>query len=202
MNRLDVHFSKLLKLPFSPITRWPYWNWWRKQRPQESRRLLLLLAASLRESLEEMRLNPLTVQFLGPMPSQRLRMFSREIYPMVAWIKRQRHFWPNWEVEKIVKIPLQNMLNPARYACCRIHFDTKNAAGRDMVYGDFPCYLHQTPDETEILWGATYRIATHFLKLAFDFIPPPLQTLPVIHRTRGKEYIKKRKSLMDLFISG
>ena len=41
----------------------------------------LLFAASIRESFEEMGLNPFGVQFLGPLPPQRLVMFHREIFP-------------------------------------------------------------------------------------------------------------------------
>lgn len=191
VNRLDAFFSKLLKLPFSPIARWPHWHRWRQQRPCEARRLLLLLAAGLREALEEVRLNPFAVRFLGPMPPQRLRMFRREIYPMVAWVQWQRFFSPNWEVEKILKIPFQKMLEPDRYACCRMHYAGDLATGRGGAFQDFPCFLYQTTTENEVLWGATYRITIDFLRLVFDFVPPPVNSLPMIHRTLGEEYIKK-----------
>ncbi|MEE9610075.1 MAG: hypothetical protein V3W19_02430, partial [Desulfatiglandales bacterium] len=122
--RLDPHMAKLLTLPLLPLSRWPHWSTWREQRPEEARRLALLFATSLRESLEEMRLNPLGVKFLGPLPSQGLVMFHRVIYPMVVWINHQKLFFPNWEVEKIVYIPLRNLLNPENYACYRLCFET------------------------------------------------------------------------------
>ena len=78
--------------------------------------MALLLAASLREGLEEMRLNPLGVEFLGALPLQRLVMFKREIYPFVGWVGRQRRFFPNWGVTDIVYIPLGTFLDPKRYA--------------------------------------------------------------------------------------
>ena len=69
-----------------------------------------------------MRLNPLGIQFLGPLPSESLVMFHRVLYPMVGWIARQRHFFPNWEVEKIIRVPLEDLLQPENYACYRINF--------------------------------------------------------------------------------
>jgi len=51
------------------------------------------------------------------MPSEDLLLFRRVLYPMVAWINRQKRFLPNWEVEKIVYVPLRELLNPESYAC-------------------------------------------------------------------------------------
>jgi len=188
MPRIDFYISCFLRLPFSPLTRWRYWNWWRKQRTLDSRRLSLLLSAGLRESLEEMRLNPLGVRFLGPMPCQRLRMFEREIYPMAVWINRQKRFFPNWEVERIVTVPIHSFLEPAHYARCRINFSADpNRAGRATDV--FPCYCFSGRSEPEILWGATYRIVMNFLELVFDFRPPPPDSLPLIDKRLGEEYI-------------
>lgn len=137
-----------------------------------------------------MRLNPLGVRFLGPLPSQRLRMFQREIYPMAVWIERQQHFFPNWEVEKIVTMPIRNFLDPAHYACCRISFN----AGREKQAANalevFPCFCLPDASEREILWGATYRMVMNFLELVFDFRPPPLDSLPVVTKHLGEEYIR------------
>ncbi|HSM74653.1 MAG TPA: hypothetical protein VK852_08460, partial [Desulfobacterales bacterium] len=79
-------------------------------------KIALLLAAALREGFEEMRLNPLGVEFLAPMQAQRLVLFQRVIYPLVGWVPRQRRFIPNWEVDKIVRIPLAALLDPVNYA--------------------------------------------------------------------------------------
>jgi hypothetical protein len=188
MPRIDLYFSLWLRLPFSPLSRWLYWNWWRKQRPLEARRLLLLLTAGLREGLEEMRLNPLGVRFLGPMPSQRLQMFEREIYPMAVWIERQQHFFPNWEVEKIVPVPISSFLEPAHYARCRISFGPgRERKGRATEV--FPCFCLPDRSAPEILWGATYRIVMNFLELVFGFRPPPMDALPVVSKRLGEEYI-------------
>lgn len=193
MPRIDLYFSWWLRLPYFPLFRWPYWNWWRKQRPLEARRLSLLLSAGLREGLEEMRLNPLGVRFLGPLPSQRLHMFQREIYPMAAWIERQQHFFPNWEVEKIVTVPIRSFLDPAHYAGCRIRFNDDREKQAARTREVFPCFCLPQTTGREILWGATYRIVMNFLELVFDFRPPPLDSLPVVNKRLGEGYINRGK---------
>jgi len=193
MPRTDFYFSWLLRLPFSPLSLWPYWSWWRKQRPLEARRLSLLLSAGLREGREEMRLNPLGVRFLGPLPSQRLRMFQRVIYPMAAWVERQQSFFPNWEVEKIVTQPIDSFLDPAHYACCRISFGSgRENRGRQAMEA-FPCFCFPDAGKQEILWGATYRMVMNFLELVFDFRPPPMDSLPVVDKRLGGEYINRNQ---------
>jgi hypothetical protein len=147
----------------------------------------LLLATSLRESMEEMRLNPLGITFLGPLPPQRLVMFRRVIYPMVGWIGRQRRFFPNWEVEKIVSVPLRSLLQDANYACYRLRMRSKDSTSDREK--DFPCFVHRDGDERELLWGATYRIVMDFVEIVYGFSPPDVQSLPVVHGTLSSHYL-------------
>jgi 8-oxo-dGTP pyrophosphatase MutT (NUDIX family) len=194
---LDVYLSKALRLPFSPLTRWPYWEGWCRTRPMEAKRLVFLFAASLREGFEEMRLNPFRVRFLGPLPRQRLTMFDRVIYPMVGAIGRQRRFFPNWEVEKIVYIPLKDLLDGDGYGCYRVRMGYQDETAspaeghhiRTPIIQDFPCFVHDSLEGREILWGATYRITTLFLELIFGFVPPPLTTLPIIEGALNTAYL-------------
>ena len=187
--RLDSYLSKLLTLPFFPLARWPYWSKWRDQGQRESRNLALLFAASIRESLEEMCLNPLGVKFLGPMPSQNLVMFPRVIYPMAGWITRQTRFLPNWEVEKIVRISLRDLLNPDYYARYRLDFGPLYTNGKNGTTQDFSCFVHKEQEENEILWGATYRMVMVFLELVFGFSPPDIESLPVVYGALDKNYL-------------
>jgi hypothetical protein len=189
--RLDYLFSKLLVLPLFPLGRWPYWPTWRDPQREAAEYLALLLATSLRESLEEMGLNPLGVKFLGPLPPENLQMFDRVIYPMVGWIGRQRHFLLNWEVEKIVYIPIRNLLNPANYACYRLNMAPRGEEEGWEEAQDFPCFRHQGQDGQEVLWGATYRIVTVFLELVYGFKPPSLDTLSIIYGHLGKRYFNR-----------
>lgn len=187
--RIDSFFSTLLPLPFFPLGRWPFWSHWRRKHPQEARRLSLLFATSLRESFEEMRLNPLGVKFLGPLPSQRLTMFRRVIYPMVGWISYQKRFVTNVEVEKVVYIPLRNLLNPDNYGCYRLHINFSGEKEKNQRIDDFPCFQHKNHKESELLWGATYRIVTEFLEIVFGFKPPATLSLPVFHGILDENYI-------------
>ncbi len=186
---LDSFLAKLLYLPGSSLSNWPYWHKWRKEQHRQARRLALLFATSLREGFEEMRLNPFRVKFLGPLPSQQLVMFQRVIYPMVCWISGQKRFSPNWEVEKIVYIPLKNLLMNSNYARYRLNIKTQHGNEKNSIVKDFPCFLHEHNDGVEKLWGATFRITMVFLEIVFGFKPPDIESLPIVHGTLDENYL-------------
>ncbi len=186
---LDKFLSKLLTFPFSPLTRWIFWTKCRSHHPGDARKLAILYATSLRESFEEMRLNPLGANFMGVLPPQQLMTRNRYIFPMVAWIPRQKRFFPNWEVEKIVHLPFRDLLKPDNYAA----FELSIPEDQEMSFNGhprfFPCYLHHVEGDTEVLWGATYRIVMDFLGLIFGFTPPDAGSLPVIKWELDKDYM-------------
>jgi len=183
---LDGVLATLLKLPILPATRWPYWSEWLKRHPRGTEWLRLLLAAGLRESVEEIRLNPFGLKLLGPLPPQPLIMFERIIYPLVMWVTGQKRFYPNWEVEKIIYIPLQDLLSSARYARYRLRIEAESNAVR---VDTFPCFRYEKGNETEVLWGATYHITMVFLKDVFGFVPPAADSLPQIHGCLSRYYL-------------
>jgi hypothetical protein len=188
-SSMDTFLANLLYLPGSPLTRWPHWQLWHKQRRREAQNLALLLATCLREGFEEMRLNPLGVKFLGPLPQQQLIMFHRVIYPMVCWITRQKQFSPNWEVERIVYIPLQNLLNPSHYARYRLHIETTRKNRKNSEVMDYPCFIQKQKDKREVLWGATFRITMAFLEIVLGFKPPDIKSLPVVNGSLDENYL-------------
>ena len=188
-SRVDALLSKILYLPGSPLTRWPYWQLWHKQRRHEAQNMALLFATCLREGFEEMRLNPLRVKLLGPLPSQQLFMFDRVIYPMVCWINHQQRFVPNWEVERVVYIPLQNLLNPSNYARYRLQMENSHGDRKNPDVIDHPCYIQKDKDNLDILWGATFRITMVFLKIVFGYTPPNMESLPVVFGSLDKNYL-------------
>jgi len=190
--QLDPYLAKLLLIPGSPLRQWPLWSRFSRKCPHHARVLSLLLATALRESWEEMRLNPLGVRFLGPLPSQSLLLFKRIIYPMVGWVRRQRHFSPSWEVEKILAIPLRSLLNPVHYANYRVYVPPQIEKKINRKTQDMPCFLHRQQNRTEILWGATYRIVIHFMELVFGFQPPDISTLPMVPGVMDESYIQAR----------
>jgi len=187
--RLDVFLSKLAAMPLSPLTRWPHWTRWRRGNPRAVRLLSLFLATALRESFEEMRLNPLRVRFLGPLPPQRLVLFKRVIYPMVVWMHGNARFRPNWEVERIIRIPLKDLLDPQLYATCRLQMDSAAPAQPRHTSGDYPCFQCRMPAHTELLWGATYRITMTFMEYVFGFRPPGESDRQVIEGTLDPDYL-------------
>ena len=187
---LDMKLAQFMRLPFSPLSRWPYWSKWQKERPGQARRLSLLFATSIRESFEEMALNPLGVQFLGPLPSQRLVMFRREIFPFVGWIRNQGRFITNREVEKIVHIPLRELLNKDNYAQYKLLFNAPKGSEKSGVFQHFPCFLHRTMMGTDVLWGATYRIIMVFLELIFGFKEPEMDGLEVVNGVIDEKYYR------------
>lgn len=185
-RRLDAGLALLLKLPIFHIARWPYWPQWHKERPREEKWLRLLLATGVRESIEEMRLNPFGLDFLGPLPAQPLVMFQRVIYPMVVWVLGQKRFYPNWEVEKMIYIPVRDLLNPACYARYQLRFEAQSTTPQVKP---FPCFRYAKGNKEEVLWGATYRITTDFLGYVFGFVPPDLNSLPEIHGRLSLAYL-------------
>ncbi len=187
---LDSKLARFMRLPFSPLSRWPHWSKWQTERPRQARRLALLFATSMRESFEEMALNPFGVQFLGPLPPQRLVMFKREIFPFVGWIRNQGRFFINREVEKIVHIPLKELLNRDNYARYRLFFNVLKRPAESGAFQYFPCFLHRTIMGTDVLWGVTYRIIMIFLNLIFGFKEPEMGGLEVVNGVIDEKYYR------------
>jgi hypothetical protein len=187
--RLDRPLAKLFALPITSLGRWQYWSQWKRAHPHAARLLALLWATGLRESLEEMRLNPFGAKFLGPLPPQSLVMFQRKIYPLVTWVQRQRRFFPNWEVERILYIPLRELLDAANYRRYRLQMQIPAERDSAHVTRDYPCFRFKKNNDVEILWGATFRITALFLEYIFNFRPPPLETLPIIEGRLDQNYM-------------
>lgn len=186
--RLDAMVAAMLGLPGGPLHRWPFWNRWRRRHPRLVSRLSVFMAAGLREGVEEMRLNPFGFRFLGVLPPSELVMFDRLILPLVGWLPSQKRFRPNWEVERMVSIPLDHLLDPENYACYRITVDPRRDGTPGIEMFDLPCIVHRHKGVEEILWGVTFRITMDFLDRVFDFSPPPLGRLPVLRRRLTRDY--------------
>lgn len=190
LPKLDPFLAKWIDLPLLPLFRWPYRKLWRRYRSDGYAKLSILLTTALREGLEEMRLNPFGVTFLGPLPAQQLILFQRTIYPMAVWINRQKHFFPNWEVDKIIRIPLADLLSAENYGQIAISGKGINHGPLKMSKREFPCFIYRDHDQNELLWGATYRITINFLQTVFDFVPPDTESLPIIHRRIDRHYLQ------------
>ncbi len=186
---IDPYLARLFSLPLASLGPWRFWGNWKKSHPRQAQLMSILWATGLREGFEEMRLNPFGLRFLGPLPPQSLVMFRRTIYPMVGWIKHQKRFFTNWEVEKVLYVPLRDLLNPNYYRRYRLRMGSTPGRGRIESIKDFPCFQLQAQNGKEILWGATYRITIDFLESIFDFKPPPIKTLAVIEGALDETYL-------------
>lgn len=189
MPRLDTLLSYAIQMPMLPLGRWQPWPDWKRQRPQEARTLALLLATSLRESVEEMRLNPFGIRFLGPLPPYRLLLFKREIYPLVGWVSGCQRFRTNWEVDKIVYLPLRELMDVTNFYRYRLQMNDLSTGRSVDDTRELPSFRHPEGTDNETLWGATYHIAMRLLRLAFNFEPPVLADLPVIDGRLGSNYL-------------
>jgi len=188
--RIDSLLARWIDLPTMPMHRWPCRPMWRQKNAAGFAKLALLLATALREGFEEMRLNPFSVRFVGPLNSQQLVMFNRAIYPLVAWVSRQPRLVPNWEVEAIVRVPVNTLFAAGNYARYRLSYRSAAPGRPNDTYRDMPCFIHRQHGRTELLWGATYRITEQFLSTVFKFVPPPMDRLPVIHRRLERSYLE------------
>ncbi len=186
---IDSCLARFFSLPVASLGRWPYWRDWKQFHPAQARILSIIWATGLRESFEEMRLNPFGVKLLGPLPPQSLVMFKRTVYPIVGWINRQKRFFPNWEVQKVIYVSLRDLLTPDLYGRYRLKMGHSTGKDGAVPMQDFPCFRLQNQEAGEILWGATYRITMNFLKLVFDFTPPNLTSLPVVEGTLDENYL-------------
>jgi hypothetical protein len=182
-NFFDRFLQKSLGLPGFPLHGSTYAT---DRNSKKYRDMALYLTTSLRESFEEMRLNPFSIKFLGPLPPQNLRVFQKIIYPMVGWVEGRHRFKPNHEVEKIVYIPLQELLDPEKYARYELRYPSPARPDGEPETQYFPCF--PLTEENELLWGATFRIVEKFLQAVFNFSPPDMNSLPTVSGTLDENY--------------
>jgi hypothetical protein len=156
---------------------------------------VVILAGVLRESWEEMRLNPCNVEYLGSLPIQQMQSFPRFIFPVVGRIRRPWKPRLNWEVESIVKVPIRSFLDPGNYAIYsqRIPASLKQKTGVDRW--DLPCLVVRQDGSEEILWGATFMIILNFLHTAIDLPIDAMHPHTRIERDLPPDYFtgKERK---------
>jgi hypothetical protein len=141
-----------------------------------------------------MGLRPFRIRFLGPIPTQCLVLFRRAIHPLAVWVTHQKNFSLNWEVERIVYIPLRALLNPFNYGRYRIYVQPGMEWRFRGTEVEFPCFLFTHDGLAELLWGATFRIVMVFLEMVFGFVPPELDKLPLVPASVTRKYVYGRPS--------
>lgn len=145
----------------------------------------LFLANALRESWEEIRLSPLRVRFLGPLPAYDLIHFRRTIFPLAGLVVHPGIARPNREVERILEIPLSAFLRQDLFGCYQIA--PPDPAGRSS--SEFPCLIFPDPQGEEVLWGATFNIIISFLRIVTGFTLPDWKSGRLIRRSLPADYL-------------
>lgn len=149
----------------------------------------LFLTNALRESWEEIRLNPFNVRLLGPLPCHSLVLFRRTIFPLVGLVRKAFPFRPNSEVERVLEIPLKSFFTADNYAQYVIDM-SDSIRHEERASWQFPCFLHREEGrDPEILWGATFHIILRFLEIVFAFRMPDVQSGPALRRTLHQTYL-------------
>jgi 8-oxo-dGTP pyrophosphatase MutT (NUDIX family) len=186
---LDTITQKILENGLLPLARGPAFGRARKWEKGLYQTILFFLGNALRESWEEIHLSPFNVEFLGPLPTYRLRVRRQIIFPVVGRVKRDWKYRLSWEVEKMVRIPLKDFYDPANYAQYSLEVTPEMSKQGNPDPWEFPCLVHQEDGEQEILWGATYNIIQSFLRLAFDIPLPSPDGRRIIQRPLIANYL-------------
>jgi 8-oxo-dGTP pyrophosphatase MutT (NUDIX family) len=153
----------------------------------------LFLTNALRESWEEIGLNPFNIKFLGALPSYTLTLFARTIFPVVCLTCKPFKYRLSSEVEKILEIPVSFFFNSDNYAILDIKTSLEKDANR-LPY-QMPCLI--IPDgqgSEDILWGATYNIINNFLRIISDNSLPSPSFSRIFSKVLTTNYISAGKT--------
>ena len=109
-------------------------------------------ATALRESHEEIGLNPRHVEVLGPIGEMTMPSGYR-VTPVVGLIERDLEFVPcPIEVADIFQAPLDLVLDPDAYQHTYVKYENENLAVLELNYGKYR------------IWGATAAILYHLAR--------------------------------------
>jgi len=184
----DALFQKVLRCGLLSWTRGPGFDSAKQRGKEVYRQILFFLGNALRESWEEIRLNPFNVEFLGPLQTYRLQSRRWIIFPVVGKVK---HSWQpklSWEVERIVSIPLEAFFHTENYGLYSLEVPEDLIAQGIPNPWEFPCLVYGEEGEEEILWGATFNVIRSFLRIVFDLPLPFPDGRRVIRRPLVSNY--------------
>ncbi len=118
-----------------------------------------LLYTALRETEEEIALNLIDVEVLGPLTPLYITVSKFMVHPYVAWCRSRPTLTPQEsEVEEILEMPL------ARFADPEVIHSTRIQLQSGIVLNHVPAYRI----DGYVIWGATAMILREFL----DILPP------------------------------
>ena len=91
------------------------------------------------------------------------------------------------------KLSIRDLLKPANYARYRLCLKHRGDTESLNTMRHYPCFRFQLSGDTELLWGATYRIVTIFLDYIFGFKPPDPSEIPIIEGSLDQNYLTGHK---------
>lgn len=150
--------------------------------------ILFFWSNALRESWEELGLNPFNIEFLGPLKTYCLESRRWIIFPLVGKIRNAWKPRLNPEVEKLVEIPLTAFFEPAQYAICKFEISQEMSLQGNPRSREVPCLIFGEKGKEEVLWGATYNIIRDFLKVVMDRPLPFPDGQRIVHRSLAFNY--------------
>ena len=161
----------------------------------EKKAISLILATALRESWEEMRLPPWKVEFLGSLPAYSLLQFTKSIFPVVGLIKDRWSIKPNWEVEKVITVPVRAFFDSTNYVRYLLGMPVNPGEIGNSGGYDAPAFVVPDSGDEDILWGATYSIVMDFFKLALGMPISNFQGSRIVERALPIHYYTGKKRL-------
>ena len=114
-----------------------------------------LYETALRESKEEINLNPENVTKLGFL-NFLLSRHKIEVNPFVGYLEKSQDFKGNFEIDDIFTVPLSFLMNH------------KNIIYKEFNRKDLKVYIPSWVYNGNRIWGLTAMIAADFLNICFD----------------------------------
>jgi len=115
-----------------------------------------LMHTALRETHEEIGIHPSEVKILGQLTDLYIPPSNFMVTPFVGMMEKEPVFTPNEEVERVLVIPLSDLINPKN--------TTEKTIQTRMGEWIVPCYTL----DGEIVWGASAMMLAEWLELFYQ----------------------------------
>jgi len=117
-----------------------------------------------------------------------MQNFSRIIFPIVGKIEGNWEARPNWEVEKVIRLPLNLFFSPENYALCSINTVPQLQAKLGSDFWELPCLVVPDEEREEILWVATFTILMSFVVSVFNLPLGDIHPIRMIYKELPSYY--------------
>lgn len=109
---------------------------------------------ALRESKEEININPDDVEIAGSLSKVYIPPSNFDMFPFAAISNTIPEFKANIEVEAVLQVDVDTLLNPRTFQYKKIRYRTGEII-------EVPCYFINN----EIIWGATAMVISEFIDI-------------------------------------